>query len=141
MNDKVVKIVKDTLWMDNKNLNNITLNNLENKMNEVGFDDDFIKEIIQVFKQKIVEQGEREFQQELVNLHFKCPGEFQSEEKAVQTYDKYHSWLESEVKNLENETKLSWEKQTEDIEELNEKARKTQLVIRHRLSEIVLELI
>ncbi|MFC0091669.1 hypothetical protein ACFFJI_12260 [Allobacillus sp. GCM10007491] len=126
--------------MNNKNLDNISLNNLEKKMNEKGFDDDFIKEIIQAFKQRIDKQGEKQFKNWLVNLHFNCPDEFQNEEKAVQVYDKYCSWIESEVNNLEDETKLSWERQTEDIKELDEKARKTQLVIRHRLSEIVLDL-
>ncbi|MBR7553451.1 hypothetical protein KC820_04700 [Allobacillus sp. SKP8-2] len=132
--------MRDFLWMNNKNLDNISLNNLEKKMNEKGFDDDFIKEIIQAFKQRIDKQGEKQFKNWLVNLHFNCPDEFQNEEKAVQVYDKYCSWIESEVNNLEDETKLSWERQTEDIKELDEKARKTQLVIRHRLSEIVLDL-
>ncbi|MCC2250461.1 hypothetical protein JUJ52_10860 [Virgibacillus sp. AGTR] len=55
-------------------------------------------------------------------------------------YRYYRKWIEDEVVKLENETKLSWEEQTEDIEDLNIKARKTQLVLRHR-SDVVLELL
>jgi hypothetical protein len=45
------------------------------------------------------------------------------------------------VKELEKETGLSWEIQTEDLRDVNEKARKVQLVIRDRLSNIALDLL
>ncbi|WP_042222181.1 hypothetical protein [Oceanobacillus manasiensis] len=140
MKEKVTSFVKDFLWIKDTSFANITLDRLEQKMREATFERGLIKGLLLIFEKRIQEQGERAFQHWLVNLHFKCPDEFQNEEKAIQIYDTYYLWLENEVTKLEIETKLRWEEQTEDIKGLDEKARKTQLVIRHRLSEIVLEL-
>ena len=132
------------LWkklnLKDRKVDKITLENLQMKMNEEKFDKDFKEEIVGVLKQRIEKDGEEEFQKWLSNLHFRVPEEFQDEQTSIRIYEKHHRWLEEEVTKLENETKLSWEIQTEDSENLDDKARKAQLVIRHRLSEIVLDL-
>jgi len=141
MKSGIKKIVKDILWMDNKDLNNLTLSKIEQKMKEENFDNNLINDLIEVLKQKLIESGEKEFQKWLYNLNFRCPVDFQEESFAKEIYKKYHSWIEEEIVKLEKETKISWEVQSEDLKEFDIKARKVQLVIRHRLSEIVLELI
>lgn len=127
--------------MDTKDLSNLTLSKLERKMKEESFDNNLIKDLIEVLKQRVIKFGENDFQKWLYNHSFKCPEEFQNESFAIEIYEKYHSWIEEEIVKLEQETKFSWEVQSEDLKEFNIKARKVQLVIRHRLSEIVLELI
>ena len=128
------------MW--NKNtLNNITLSNIEKKMREEEFDSEFIDELISVFQKHNAEENQKEFQTRMYNLHYSLPEEFQEQETCIRFYQASARWIEDEVTKIENETKLSWEVQTEDIQELDENIRKTQLVIRHRLSEIVYDLI
>lgn len=138
---KLNKFFNDFLGMENKNLDGITLYNLEQKMKYEKFPEKLIEELLVEFNKIINEQGERGFQKWLANLHYQVPNPFRSELKAEKIYKNYRNWIEDEVVNLENETKLSWEEQTEDIEDLNIKARKAQLVLRHRISEMILELL
>lgn len=135
------KFIKDMFWMEDKNLERLSLKNLKQQMKENQFDPNFIHELSAAFETRINTQGEAEFKKWLKNLHFKVPEEFEGEKEALQVYEKYQSWIDEEVTKLEDETGLPWERQTEDIQHLNHKARKAQLVIRHRLSEIVLELL
>lgn len=128
------------MW--NKNaLNNITLPNIEKKMREEEFDSEFIDELISIFQKHNAEENQKEFQTRMYNLHYRLPEEFQEQETCNRFYQSSARWIEDEVSKIENEIKLSWEVQTEDIQELDENIRKTQLVIRHRLSEIVYDLI
>ncbi|MEK5522070.1 hypothetical protein B5V89_19350 [Heyndrickxia sporothermodurans] len=138
---KLNKFYYDFLGMENKNLDEITLYNLEQKMRYEKFPEGLVEEILVEFNKIIVDQGERGFKKWLVNLHYQVPEPFKSELKVEKIYEDYKNWIENEVVNLENETKLSWEEQTEDIRELNIKARKVQLVLRHRISDVVLELL
>ncbi|MDU1847059.1 MAG: hypothetical protein E6778_16115 [Niallia nealsonii] len=127
--------------MDTKDLSNLSLSKLEQKMKEDSFEDNLIKDLIVVLKQRLIEFGERDFQKWLYNLNFKYPEDFQDESFTKEIYEKYQFWVEEEIVRLEKETNISWEVQSEDLEKFDIKARKVQLVIRHRLSEIVLELI
>ena len=140
--EKTTKIVKEILWMNTKadRLKNLTLSNLEKKMKEKNFDDNLIIDLIEVWKQRIIKLGEKDFQLWLYNLDFKTPDEFLEESFAIKFYEKYHTWIEKEIVKLEKETKISWEIQSEDLKKFTTKARKVQLVIRHRVSEIVLAL-
>lgn len=128
------------MWTKNA-LKNITLSNIEKKMREEGFDIEFINELISIFQKYKSEKNEKEFQKRIYNLHYRLPEEFREEETCIKIYQRSQWWIENETIKLEKETKLSWEVQTEDIQQLDEKIRKTQLVIRHRLSEIVYNLI
>ena len=119
----------------------ISLASIEKKMREEEFDCKFIDELISVFQQHNSEKNQEEFQKRMSTLHYRLPEEFQDQEYCLNVYEASKQWIENEVTKLENETKLSWEIQTEDIQDLDGKIRKTQLVIRHRLSEIVYDLI
>ncbi|MDN7245629.1 hypothetical protein QWY16_09190 [Planococcus shenhongbingii] len=132
---------KKELHLKKKHWDEITVEQLERKMNEEKFDKEFIEEILKIFKERIEKHGKEAFGKWIYNLHFRVPEEFQNEQISISVYEKYHKWLEGEVIKLENETKMSWEIQTEDLQDLDNKARKAQLVIRHRLSEIVLDLL
>ncbi|RCW73066.1 hypothetical protein [Saliterribacillus persicus] len=134
-------MAKDILGMDRKGLSNLTLNELEQKMREEQFDDNLIKDLMEVLKQRLIKYGESEFQKWLYNLNFRCPEEFQNESLALEFYERNHAWIEEQTAKLEQETNISWLVQAEDLKDYNINARKVQLVIRHRLSEIVLELI
>lgn len=133
--------VKNFLGGKRNHLRKITLDNIEQMMIQHEFDKGFIEEILAVFEKRIAMHGEKEFQNWFHNLCFKIPEEFQNEKESVGIYRKYSSWMEREVRKLESETGLSWEEQTADIMYFNAKARKAQLVIRHRLSEIALDLL
>lgn len=69
--DKTSKIIKELLWMDTKDdrLRILTLGNLEKKMKEDCFDNNLIKELIEVLKQRIIKFGEQDFQQWLYKLN------------------------------------------------------------------------
>lgn len=125
----------------NYSLQNLTLSNLEKKMKEEHFDNNLIKDLIKILEQRIDKLGEKEFQNWLYHLDFKCPEEFQDESVTIKMYENSSSWIEEEIVKLEKEIKLSWEEQSEDLEEFHIKARKVQLVIRHRLYEVVLALL
>ncbi|MCM3567018.1 hypothetical protein [Neobacillus mesonae] len=119
----------------------LTLKNIELEMNKGNFHQEFIKDITDKLNNRIKEYGEQDFQKWLSNLHYQLPEEFQNEDITLRTYTKCQHWIEKEVKRLEMETKLSWEIQSEDLIGADERVRKTQLVIRHRLSEVVLGLL
>lgn len=137
----VNRFIKHLLPMNQTDLSKFTLANIEQMMIQYGFDHELIEEINGVCQKRIDNNGERAFQAWFSTLHFQVPEEFQDEAVSTRIYDNYHSWIETEVKKLELETGLSWETQTEDCQQLHEKARKAQLVIRHRLSEISLDLL
>ncbi len=123
------------------NLDAITLENIKEKMFLIGFCQNFIDEIIRVLEIRIKRDGISEFQKWFKHLHYRLPEEFKDDLLIKRLYENYSNWIELEVEKLEKETKLSWEKQTEDLRDVNKKVRKTQLVIRHRLSDIALDLI
>lgn len=118
----------------------ITVIDLENKMIRAGYDEGFIQEILAVCKKRINKYGQKEFQHWLYDLNYKLPEEFQNENKAIHIYENYSPWIEEEIIKLENETKLSWEEQAEDIKDIDLRARKAQLVIRHRLTDVTFDL-
>lgn len=126
--------------LKNRIYSKFTLENLERKMKEEGFDKGCIADLMSVFKTRISKYGREEFQKWIYYLDFSVPEEFQDEETAIRFYLKHRQWIESEVMKLEKEIKLSWEIQTEDLENLDDRARKAQLVIRDRLTGIVLDL-
>jgi hypothetical protein len=128
-------------FKDKKSLVNITLNNIEDKMYEIGFNKEFSEEIMIILEKRFNEYGEKEFQEWFNGLHYRIPEELKDELLAIKIYDKHSVLIEEQVKVLEKETKLSWEIQTEDLKNVNEKARKVQLVIRDRLSSIALDLL
>ncbi|WP_221563391.1 hypothetical protein [Alkalihalobacillus sp. TS-13] len=77
----------------------------------------------------------------MYNLNFSVPEEFQDQEKSIKVYQKSFQWFEKEIIKLEKETKLPWKVQVEDLKIPDENVRKTQLVIRHRLTDVVLDLL
>ncbi|MEB1808504.1 MAG: hypothetical protein LPK26_14635 [Bacillaceae bacterium] len=118
-----------------------TLQLLQVKMMEQNFDPLLIEELIATFNKRIDTYGEKAFTKWLSKLHYSVPEEFQEEQVAITTYEKYQTWIDEEVEKLENETKLPWQTQTEDLENLDGRARKAQLVLRHRMTELAYELI
>ncbi|MBM4761198.1 hypothetical protein [Bacillus sp. B15-48] len=123
-----------------RKLKNFTLEKIHAKMMEMNFNRGLIIELVDVFKNRINEHGEAAFRKWFSELDYRLPEEFEDESLAIKIYENYSNWIENEVNQLERETKLSWEQQTEDLIELDEKARKVQLVIRNRLSDIALDL-
>lgn len=119
---------------------NITLDNIKNKMYEVGFDKEFVEDIMIILEKRFHENGKEKFQAWFYGLNYKLPEEFHDEIVAIKIYEKHSQLIEEQIKMLEKETKLSWDIQSEDIINMNEKARKVQLVIRDRLSGIALDL-
>ncbi|TFJ92660.1 hypothetical protein [Lentibacillus salicampi] len=138
---KLNKFFYDYLGMENKNLDELTIYNLGLGMKKEKFPEKLIADILGEFNKIINELGEKKFQEWLFNLHFQIPDPFKNELRAEDIYNNYENWIEREIVNLENETNLSWEKQSEDIANVNMKIRKTQLVLRHRISEVVLDLL
>lgn len=136
----VVTVVLFIINRIKRNVFIITLNQLESKMQESGFDDFLIKDILHLFSKRIEKHGEKEFTNWLTHLNYTIPEEYEDEEVAIQMYGKCESWIEEDVAKLEVETQLSWEEQTGDIHHLDKRARKAQLVIRHRLNDVVLDL-
>jgi|SRR5690625_4621021 len=128
-------------FKDIEALKNITLNNIQDKMHEIGFNEKFTEEIMVILEKRYNEYGEKQFQKWFNELHYSVPEEFEDESLAIKIYEKHSQLIEEQVKELEKLTKLSWEKQTEDLDNLNEKAGKLQLVIRQRLSDIALDLL
>ncbi|ARK32367.1 hypothetical protein [Halalkalibacter krulwichiae] len=133
-------MIRKVLGFRNRNVSHFTLEAINKKMAEMKFDREFAEEIMNTFKDRINEDGEKAFQKWFSELHYRLPEEFQDEFLAIKRYRQYAKWIEEEVCKLETETKLSWQQQTEDIKDLDDRARKVQLVIRSRLSDIALEL-
>ena len=128
-------------FKDGKSLVNITLENIRNKMYEMGFNKGFVEEIMIILEKRFNKYGEKEFQEWFNGLHYRIPEELKDELLAIKIYEKHGLLIEEQVEKLEKETKLSWELQTEELKNINEKARKVQLVIRDRLSGIALDLL
>ncbi|NBJ70152.1 MULTISPECIES: hypothetical protein [Clostridia] len=137
--NKLAKYISNMYY--DKKFRGITLESIEQKLNEQMFPDKLIEQLLVEFRFIASESGERVFQKHLVNLHYQVPEPFKKEKKAEQMYEDFSDWIEEEVIKLENETGLPWEEQAEDLTNLNIKARKAQLVLRHRISEVVLELL
>ncbi len=121
--------------------NKITINNLKRKMVENNFDSALIEALVSVFEKRINKNGEKAFQQWIYNLNFNVPEEFQNQERAIKVYQRSSVWFEEEIIKLEKETELPWEIQAEDLINPDERVRKTQLVIRHRLTELTMDLL
>lgn len=122
-------------------LKNITLKNIEVKLYELGFTEVVVTDLMAILEKRYEQYGEQKFQEWFNGLHFRVPEEFKDEKFVTEFYQKHADFIEKQVKQLESETELSWEVQTEDIKQLNEKARKVQLVVRDSLSGIALELL
>ena len=128
-------------FKDRKSLVNITLDNIQNKMYVIGFNKEFVEEIMIILEERFNKYGKKEFQEWFNGLHYRIPDEFNDELLAIKIYEKHSLLIEEQVKEIEKETNLSWELQTEELKNINEKARKVQLVIRDRLSGIALDLL
>ncbi|WP_286228474.1 hypothetical protein [Neobacillus mesonae] len=126
---------------DRNSLVNITLNNIQNKMCEIGFNKKFAEELMIILEKRFNKYGEKEFQEWFYKLHYRIPEELKDELLVIKIYDKHSLLIEEQVKDLEKETKLPWEIQTEDLKNIHEKARKVQLVVSDRLSGIALDLL
>ena len=107
----------------------------------IGFNNEFAEEIMIILEKKFNKYGEKQFQEWFSGLHYRIPEELKDELLAIKIYEKHSLLIEEQIKELEKETKLSWEIQTEELKNINEKARKVQLVIRDRLSGIALDLL
>ncbi|MBM7840818.1 hypothetical protein JOC54_004111 [Alkalihalobacillus xiaoxiensis] len=125
-----------------KSPTNLTIKAIEAKLAEYGFSNGFTQEVGSVLAERKKEfDNDTLFQKWLTRLHYRLPEGFKSEGKAAQLYDQYKIEIDHVLKQLEQETKLSWQTQTEDLNYLNESARKCQLVIRHRLTEAIDEIL
>ncbi|MED1603153.1 hypothetical protein [Alkalihalophilus marmarensis] len=120
---------------------NITLENIERKMVEMGLNNAFIEELRHVLSSRLNTYGESAFREWFAGLNYQLPEEFKDEKAAIKLYKDHAELIEKQVKTLEQETKLTWGEQTVDLVGMNEKSRKVQLVIRHRLSDIALDLV
>ncbi|RDW17456.1 hypothetical protein [Oceanobacillus chungangensis] len=134
-------MIKKIFNFKDKPLVNITLDNIQNRMYEIGFNKEFVEEIMIILVKRFNKSGKKEFQEWFNGLHYRIPDEFNDELLAIKIYEKHSLLIEEQIKELEKETKLSWEIQTEELKNINEKARKVQLVIRDRLSGIALDLL
>lgn len=128
-------------FKDRNVLVKITLDNIQNKMYEMGFYKGFVEEIMIILENRFNKYGKEEFQVWFEGLNYRLPEEFNDEKVVINIYEKHSLLIEEHVKKLEQETKLTWEIQTEDLKNSDEKVRKVQLVIRHRLSDIALDLL
>ncbi|QSS99677.1 hypothetical protein IMZ31_16660 [Pontibacillus sp. ALD_SL1] len=124
-----------------RSTHNITLTNLQLKMEKDKMDKKVIESLTLVFENRLTEMGVEGFQKWLNDLHFRTPEEFLNHDYALAIYDESRSWFEKEVIKLEKETGLPWQEQAEDLKSEDERIRKTQLVLRHRISEMVLDLL
>ncbi|WP_062047116.1 hypothetical protein [Bacillus sp. JCM 19034] len=127
-------------FKDRDLLVNINLENIKKKMYEIGFNKEIVEDIMVVLEKRFRQNSKENFQDWFYGLNYRLPEEFNDEIVAIKIYEKHSQLIEEQIKILENETKLSWEIQSEDIININEKARKVQLVLRDRLSAIALDL-
>ncbi|WP_208585949.1 hypothetical protein [Gracilibacillus suaedae] len=128
-------------FKDRNSLVNISLENIQKAMYEMGYYKEFVEEIITTLEKRVNKYSEEEFQEWFNKLNYRLPDEFSDEIFAIKIYENHSFLIEEEVIKLEKETELPWEKQAEDLKNINEKARKVQLVIRNRLSDIALDLL
>ncbi|RHW38910.1 hypothetical protein D1B31_13075 [Neobacillus notoginsengisoli] len=118
----------------------LTLGKIESTMREMEFEQSALEELMVFLEERLKRSGERAFRKWLKYLHYRVPEGYKDEQIAIAFYERHSLWIECEVIKLEQETKRPWEIQAEDLQELDPRAQKAQLVIRHRLSEVVLEL-
>jgi predicted metal-dependent hydrolase len=118
----------------------VTLESVKYLMEKEQFDPKVMNELLMMIEKRIKRDGDEQFQKWFSNLHFSVPDEYMDEAVAKAFYQKHSEWIEDEIKKLEEEVLLSWEEQSEDLIELDDEARKAQLVIRHRLTDIYLDL-
>lgn len=116
------------------------ISKFENLMDEYGFDSAVKEEVVKVLQAQLDKYNKEEFTKWCENLNYKCPDEFTDESYGITLYEQSKDFFDREIIKLEEETKLSWLEQSEDLYMLDESARKVQLVIRHRLTEMVLDL-
>ncbi|MCD8509371.1 MAG: hypothetical protein LRY73_05465 [Bacillus sp. (in: Bacteria)] len=124
----------------NKANEKITLENIEKKLSEMGFDKDFVTELVSILDVRMKRDGIQEFQKWFRKLNYRLPEDFHDQALAHKIYKNHLQTIEAEVTKLEKETHLSWEEQTRDLQGFDAQTRKVQLVIRHRLSDIALDL-
>lgn len=139
-------IISDLLGMEDKKLKNkllamLNLENLEKKMQRSGFPEKLIEEIIDDFKVVKNERGDKKFSEWMYKLNYKIPEPYQDEVKAENIYTKHKTWIERENVKLEDETELSWQEQSADLTHVSTEARKAQLVLRQRISDLVLNIL
>jgi primase-polymerase (primpol)-like protein len=127
-------------FSNKKHLRDLTISNLEQQMKKEKFNENFTATILEVLKARLVKYGDAGFQEWLYELNFNIPEEFTDESLALNIYLMNEKWMEEELVKLEHETGLSWEVQAEDLQSTDMRVIKAQLVTRHRLSEIILEL-
>lgn len=139
-------ILYDVLGMKNKEKKNellamLNLHNVEMEMNRAKFPKELIEEIIGDFNIIKNERGESGLSEWMYNLHFQIPEPYQNEITAENVYTNYGDWIEREIMKLENETELSWQEQSADLRLVSMEVRKAQLVLRHRISDVVLNVL
>lgn len=127
--------------IERKKSREIILDDLERKMLEENYDRTVIAKLLSIFESRVSKNGIKKFQKWITSLNYRLPEELENEQVSIDLYDKGQAWFESEVVKLEEETQLTWIAQTEDIKNLDEKARKAQLVIRTRLTELVIDML
>jgi hypothetical protein len=128
------------LFIQNEPLENLSIHNVNEQMILEGFDDHFRKEIMEVLRNRLFKNGEKAFQEWLYQLNFQTPAELEREEFCLHLFDKSGDWIEREIKTLERETGLLWEVQGEDLQARDPRVKKVQIVTRHRLTEVVMDL-
>jgi len=122
------------LGMKIKNYDVFTINNLNLNMRKANFPEKLTEEILAQFNEMKNKMGEQQFRERFANLHFQIPDPYKNEVIVNEVYDNYGDWIERELVLLEKEINLSWEEQVADIANVNIHVRKTQLVLRHRIS-------
>ncbi|WP_026907731.1 hypothetical protein [Paucisalibacillus globulus] len=118
----------------------VTIHAIKYRMVTESFDPKVIDELLSMLENRLKRDGDELFQQWFRNLNFSLPEEYQDESVAKEFYQHHSKWIENEIKMLEEEVLLSWKEQSEDLKGLEDEARKAQLVIRHRLTDIYLDL-
>lgn len=138
-------IIYDLLGIENKKLKKkllatLNLDNLKKEMKRSEFPQGLVTEMLTHFNHVIDEHGENGFSEWMYNLHYQVPEPYQTISTAENVYTKYEEWVEGEIVKLESETKLSWQEQSADLTHVSIEARKAQLVLRQRISDLVLNI-
>ncbi|MCA1066139.1 hypothetical protein QTG56_25370 (plasmid) [Rossellomorea sp. AcN35-11] len=134
-------MVLKSIWFNLTTANKITLHNIEEMMTNEGFDVKFIDGLLYSFKKRIEVHGEDQFRKWICELNYTLPEEFHNKETCLSVYERSSEWIEEEIRRLEAETRLSWTEQAADLEIEDERACKVQLVIRHRLTEVISDIL
>ena len=85
-------------FKDGKSLVNITLENIQNKMYEMGFNKGFVEEIMIILEKRFNKYGKREFQEWFNGLHYRIPEELKDELLAIKIYEKHALLIEEQVR-------------------------------------------